>query len=248
MLSSTGLQSTAGIENANDLRRLHLTDNALSGTFPEEILSLTELRSLYISFNSFTGTIPDEIGALSRLEEFYAYGNLFNGTLPGEDLSKLSNLREFIASYNFLEGEIPAAFNAMPQLEQLSLYDQQSSSLLTGKIPNFLNSPKVWYFDASNNDLTGSIPSDFMQNSVYHNESVSVYLSNNELTGTLPIELQVFRELDISIVNNRITGLQEVFCGKSDWMQKQVGLVGCNAVRLVLLWGLGGDQRIYSAH
>ncbi len=223
-----------GIANANDLRRLHLTDNALSGTFPEGLFTLTELRTLYLSFNSFTGTIPDQISKLSNLEEFYAYGNKFNGTLPGESISKLTDLRVFVAANNFLGGEIPSAFNNMPKLEQLSLYDQQSTSLFTGTVPNFLNSPRLWYFDASNNDLTGSIPSDFMQNSAYRNESVTIYLSNNEINGTLPIELQAFRDLDIMIVGNQVSGLEEGFCEKKDWMQQQVELMGCAAVRLVL--------------
>ncbi|KAI2508081.1 hypothetical protein MHU86_6373 [Fragilaria crotonensis] len=230
MLSSTGLQSLDGIANANDLRRLHLTDNALSGTFPEELFMLTELRTLYLSFNAFTGTIPDRISKFTSLEEFYAYGNKFNGTLPGESISNLSNLQVFVVANNFLGGEIPSAFNNMPKLEQLSLYDQQSASLFTGTVPNFLNSPRLWYFDASNNDLTGSIPSDFMQNSDYRNESVTIYLSNNEITGTLPIELQAFSDLDIMIVGNRVSGLQEVFCEKKAWMQQQVASMGCAAI------------------
>lgn len=231
MLSSTGLQSTTGISNAKGIRRLHLSDNELMGTFPKELFELTELRTLYLSFNSFNGTLPTHLSKFSHMEQFYAFGNMFSGTLPGNAIAKMTNLREFILANNLLEGEIPHVFNSMSSLEQLSLYGQLSPSMLNGTVPTLLNSPKVWYFDASDNDLTGTIPVDFMKNSLYHNDSVSVYLSNNELTGTLPSELAAFTTLDLVIVGNRITGLPSEFCGKTQWMQNRVGLIGsCDAV------------------
>jgi Leucine-rich repeat (LRR) protein len=231
MLSSTGLQSTTGISNAKNMRRLHLSDNELTGTFPTELFKLTELRTLYLSFNSFTGLLPTHLSKISHMEQFYAFGNMFNGTLPGNSIAKMTNLRELILANNFLEGEIPDVFNSMSSLEQLSLYGQQSASMLNGTVPKFLNSPKLWYFDASDNDLSGTIPVDFMKNSLYHNDSVSVYLSNNELTGTVPSELASFTTLDLLIVGNKITGLPSEFCGKTQWMQNKVGLIGsCDAV------------------
>lgn len=204
----------------------------MTGSFPQELFKLNELRSLYMSFNSFYGSLPTQISKLTHLEEFYMFGNMIDGSLPGESIAALTNMREFIMPNNFLSGTIPNVFNRMAKLEQLSLYDQKSESLITGTLPHFRNAPKMWYFDISNNDLTGSIPSTFMENSVYLNEDVTVYLSNNELTGAVPVGLDAFSSLDILIVGNSITSLPSVLCDHTEWMQGHVGLVGsCNAVR-----------------
>jgi hypothetical protein len=210
-----------------------LTDNDLTGTFPDELLTLTELTSLFLSFNFFNGTFPSHISKLSKLEEFYAFGNRFTGTLPNESISKLTKLREFIMPNNYLNGKIPDSFSNLATLEQLSLYDQHSSSLFTGTIPSFLNAPRLMYFDVSNNHLNGTIPSNFMLNSIQRNENVTVYLSNNDLTGEVPTQLENFNALDLLIVGNKITSLSNDFCSKTRWMQNDVGKIGsCDAVGL----------------
>lgn len=232
-ISATGLKSIDGLTKASDMRRLHITDNDLIGSFPQDILKLTELRSLYLSFNSFDGTLPSEIGDLSNLEEFYIFGNKIKGQLPGDAIAKLSNMREFVMSNNYLTGTIPNEFNSLALLEQLSLYDQQSDTLISGTVPNFLGAPAMWYFDVTGNDLTGSIPNDFMKNSKWHDSNVTVYLGNNELTGTVPSELNIFTSLDIEIIGNLITGLPSALCDADNakWMQGQVGTIdSCDAI------------------
>lgn len=233
-LSATGLKSVDGITNAKDLRRLHVTDNDLQGPFPKEFGQLTNLRSLFLSFNSFTGSLPDEIGNLNNLIELYVYGNMISGTIPGETIAKLTKLKDFILSNNYLTGTIPNVFNSLTDLEQLSLYDQQSASLISGTVPNFLGATSLWYFDATNNDLTGSIPNDFLENSIYKDVSedndMTVYLSNNELTGALPASLAGFSSLDIQITGNSITEIPDEFCDKSLWMDGKVLGVGCDAI------------------
>jgi Leucine-rich repeat (LRR) protein len=233
MLSATGLKSIAGITKASDMRRLHITDNDLTGTFPEDIFELTQLRSLYLSFNMFTGPLPTKLSALTNLEEFYVFGNRIEGSIPSAAIAPLTNIREFIMANNFLTGKIPDVFNNLPALEQLSLFGQLSDSLLTGTLPNFLGAPTMWYFDISGNDLTGTIPKDFMKNSKWHDSDVTVYLSNNELTGAVPTELNAFTSLDLSIIGNSITGLPSVLCGadNANWMQGQLGTIGsCDAI------------------
>jgi Leucine-rich repeat (LRR) protein len=233
-ISATGLRSTMGIQNAKKtLKRLHVTDNDMSGPFPSELFELTKLVALYMSFNSFTGTLPTEIGLLSKMEEFYLFGNEIKGSIPGASIAKMSNLKEFILSNNYLTGTIPQEFSSLSLLEQLSLYDQRSASLITGTIPNFVGAPKLWYFDVSNNDMKGSIPSDFMDLSVYKDEAITIYLTNNEITGTLPVSLDLFSNMDLDITGNSITGLSGAFCDSDDdgdWMQGNVRKFGCDAI------------------
>lgn len=89
----------------------------------------------------------------------------------------------------------------------------------------------VRYFDASDNDLTGPLPDNFMMNSVVAKEPVSVYLQNNEITGTVPSELLKFDSLDIHLAGNEILEIPEPLCKIDDWMQGNAKLIGnCSAI------------------
>jgi len=236
-LSATGLKSVEGLGKAsNTLKTLHITDNEMTGTFPTDLIELTKLERLYTSFNHFEKKFPSNLGNLSNLKELYIFGNKITGSMPSNtELKKMSSLVEVIAANNYLDGIIPSQISDMPNLEQLSLYDQQSKNKLTGLLPSFVNTPKLWYFDVTNNDLTGELPPTFMKNSIYLNDdSVSINLGNNELRGPLPGVLANFRSLDIDITGNSITGLNNKFCEKGDWMQGMVGVLAnsrpCDAI------------------
>jgi Leucine-rich repeat (LRR) protein len=144
-LSSTNLASLNGIGGAKKLQELHVTDNGLKGTIPSELFWLTNLRRLYMSFNAFSGTLSGKLLAnLTNLEDFYMFGNNITGTIPSE-VGKLQALREFIMPANNLNGTVPSQFSSLSRLEQLSLYDQQGAVVLSGPIPTFANSPRLWY-------------------------------------------------------------------------------------------------------
>jgi Leucine-rich repeat (LRR) protein len=211
-LSATGLKSLVGVSTATGLRQLHVTDNDLKGNMPDEIFALTNLHSLYLSFNEFTGPLPSSIGNLSKLEEFYMYGNNITGPLPGQAISKLTSIVDFIMAENFLSGDLPIEFSSLPNLEQLSLFGQQGKARINGTIPNFSGAPKLWYFDVTSNEMTGTIPPDFMKNSIYVNDEVTVYLGQNSLTGSVPSSLEAFTNIDLLIVGNKITSIPAELC------------------------------------
>jgi len=180
-----------------------------------------------MSFNDFGGPLPGNFGTLSNLKEFYAYGNSFTGSLPSNtELEKLSNLVEFIIPNNYLEGTIPSQFSSMPALEQLSLYEQQSEGRLSGALPDFVNSPNLWYFDVTSNFISGTIPESFMKNSKYFSStdfSVSIDLGDNELKGSIPNGLAKFSSLALDITGNGITQISPKFCNLDGWMEGVVG-------------------------
>ena len=87
------------------------------------------------------------------------------------------------------------------------------------------------YFDASNNDLTGPIPDNFLVNSVFTNETVSIYLQGNEITGTIPPILSRFGFLDLNLADNRIERIPEELCHIPGWIQGNSRAVGnCSAI------------------
>lgn len=226
-LSATGLKSLVGISKAKGLRQLHVTDNDLTGNLPDEIFALTNLNSLYLSFNDFTGPLPSGIGKLSQLEEFYLYGNNITGPLPGQAISQLTSIMDFIMAENFLSGDLPTEFSSLPNLEQLSLFGQQGSARISGTIPSFSGAPNLWYFDVTGNEMTGSIPSDFMKNSIYKIDEVTIYLGQNSLTGSVPSSLDIFTNMDLLIVGNKITSIPTELCdnaGKYIWFTRYLTL------------------------
>jgi hypothetical protein len=73
------------------------------------------------------------------------------------------------------------------------------------------------FFDASGNDLSGSIPSNFLAGSLLADHNIFIILENNEITGTIPESLDPLSKLDINLADNQITGIPEVLCDNEDW-------------------------------
>ena len=87
------------------------------------------------------------------------------------------------------------------------------------------------YFDAANNDLTGTIPEDFMLNSIYSAETVTISLQNNEIGGSIPGSLSKFSKLDLNLAGNEIVEIPLKLCEIEGWVEGNVGIVGtCDAI------------------
>jgi hypothetical protein len=73
------------------------------------------------------------------------------------------------------------------------------------------------FFDASGNDLSGSIPSNFLAGSLLADHNIYIILEDNEISGTIPESLEPLSKLDINLADNQITGIPEVLCDNNDW-------------------------------
>ena len=84
ILSDANVWKLEGIGSAPALKSLHLTNNAITGTVPEEIYQLTTLEELYLNYNNFTGSVSSNIGRLKNLELLYFYQNALSGEIHTE--------------------------------------------------------------------------------------------------------------------------------------------------------------------
>ncbi|KAI7727868.1 hypothetical protein M8C21_005853 [Ambrosia artemisiifolia] len=129
------------IGKLNKLKILSLRSNLLSGTLPNDLLSIPSLQSIYLQHNNFSGeitTLPSQITALDLSS------NAFSGNIPELNLTRL---RVFNISHNMLNGSIPVSLQKFPvsSFEGNSLCGSplsQCSSLNTDVPPVPVNSKK----------------------------------------------------------------------------------------------------------
>lgn len=225
-LSATGLKSLAGIGRAINLKELHVTDNDMTGLFPEEIFNLTALEKLYLSFNKYSGTLPTQIGELISLREFYAYTNNMSGVLPTE-LGNLVNIENLVIGKNNFEGNLPTQLNKLVNLREFSVYYNEK---MTGNILDFSEATKLEKLDLEGNGFSGQIPSSFLSGLdadfiADSDNEIVLHLADNALTGTIPVELSKIANLYLDIVGNEFTEVPASFCKEEQslWMNGKVG-------------------------
>lgn len=99
---------------------------------------------------------------------------------------------------------------------------------LTGPLPSFNNAPRLFVLQLDGNDLSGTIPSDFLSASL---KVQSVDLRFNALSGAVPSELDSLDKLSLLLAGNQISELPKEFCDNLDWMDGTVGLAqSCDAI------------------
>jgi Leucine-rich repeat (LRR) protein len=226
------LTNVNGLEDAPEtLEDLRLTKNQISAGFPSEILSLTNLQKLYLNFNDMEGSLPTEIGNLKLLKELYLFSNKITGNLPTE-IGLLDKMEFFTLGDNLFQGSIPSEVNNMLNLQIFSVHaSDEGAGRLTGKLPSFSNAGYLQKISLTNNELTGSIPDDFLLHNSNTDEIVSINLRNNKISGTIPESMTRFENLDLDLVGNEIEGpLPGSFCDKGRWMSGLVEQYGCNAI------------------
>jgi Leucine-rich repeat (LRR) protein len=154
------------------LRTLDVSDNSFSGSIPDSLTNLTRLRRLTLSRNSLSGRIPDSLSSLSELEELYLDNNQFRGP-------------------------IPSSFNRVVSLKRLEI--QRNN--LTGAIPDLGSLRMLFFFDASDNELSGEVPI------TLPTSLVEISVRNNNLEGKLPNNVGNLRFLQVmDLSQNRLSG------------------------------------------
>ena len=230
-LDNIGLTSLNGIENAPSLTSLHVKDNDFA-SFPTEITKLTKLQVLYLSGNQFNIAIPSEISQLSSLIFFQCETCGFSGKIP-DWFGNLENLEYLSLSDNKLTGEIPLSLQLLNSLEHLDLSSQiQRGGGLTGDLPSFANQPHLIELYLNDNNLSGTISTDFLQDN--QSESIRVDLRKNKISGSIPVELLArIDDFTILLANNQISSIPDEFCDNDfnkSWNHGDMMAYGCEGL------------------
>ncbi|CAL5366284.1 unnamed protein product [Camellia sinensis] len=125
---------TCGRRHHQRVVLLDLWSLKLSGNISPYIGNLSFLRALHLQNNSFVHIIPPELGHLKRLEVLYLNNNSISvcgETLPSKIGNVLQNLKILSISTNQFTGSIPISIS---------------------------NASNLFYFDTSENDLIGGVP------------------------------------------------------------------------------------------
>ncbi|KAJ9693225.1 hypothetical protein PVL29_012110 [Vitis rotundifolia] len=158
---------------------IDLSDNNLSGEFPQEITKLFGLVFLNLSRNQITGVIPSNIGEfLPNLQVLSLSGNRITGTIP-DSIGRITNLEVIDFSRNNLSGSIPSTINNCSSLLVLDL----GKNNLFGMLPKSLGQlQSLQSLHLDHNKLSGEFPSSW-QNLT----GLDVLdLSYNRLSGQVP--------------------------------------------------------------
>ncbi|PWA50046.1 leucine-rich repeat protein [Artemisia annua] len=215
---SGGIPRTLG--SLSMLQSLNMGGNKLSGRLPASLVNLTKLNIIQLSGNELNGSIPTWLGReLSFLRLVNLKSNSFDGNIPHE-ICHLTHIQILELSDNNLSGPIPSCLNNYTVLSGKetvvnALYRTYSFDTSTeviasdslvrkgreDKYSTIL--PQVLLLDFSNNDLSGSIPSELTALSALQ----SLNLSRNQLTGRIPEKIggmKALESFDLSV--NRLSG------------------------------------------
>lgn len=191
--------SAMSLTALTELQVLRLDQNSLAGPLPD-IAGLAKLTKVDLHGNQFTGTIPSLAG-LASLSEFAVNSNQLTGSTPM--LSGLPQLKVFNAAGNRLNGAIGALAGAVALEEfyvQNNKISQTNDTGLTGPIPSLAGLVKLRKFDASNNRLDGI--TDLANLPVL----AEFNASRNQLSGSIPPLTGLPKLYNLYLNDNALTG------------------------------------------
>ncbi|KAG7572639.1 Leucine-rich repeat [Arabidopsis suecica] len=194
----------SGIVNLRNLEFVNLSgNNILGGVIPSGFGSLEKLKYLDLQGNSFSGEVMSLFSQLNSVEYVDISRNNFSGSL---DLglaksSFVSSIRYLNVSGNSLVGEL-FAHDGIPFFDSLEVFDA-SSNQLSGSVPVFSFVVSLKILRLQDNQLSASLPPGLLQES--STILTELDLSLNQLEGPVgSITSSTLEKLNLS--SNRLSG------------------------------------------
>ena len=167
-----------------------------------------------MNWNFLVGTLPEDIDAISALTFLHLSGNDFHGEIPSS-IGNLAKLQELVLDDCLISGALPTELSALPQLRHVSIVRLAKAGRdIAGKLPSFDKVSMLESIGLGGNDLTGSIPDNFLAASLGVQE---VVLNHNNLVGSIPDGLASLSELRLAVVDNEISEMSQEFCDSNAW-------------------------------
>ncbi len=127
---------------------INLWNNALAGSIPAELGSLSNLIGLSFFNNQLTGSIPSEMGSLTNLQWLELGENELTGSIPSQ-LGDLSNLSSLNLNDNQLSEGVPSELSNLSVLNNLDLRNNTLDVF-----PSELSSLTLEWAHATSNNFT----------------------------------------------------------------------------------------------
>ncbi len=177
------------LKDMTKLITFDLHDNSLTGTIPEFSNSLQDLD---LSTNNFTGKLREMPTSLTNL---HLEMNSIEGSLGS--LSKLTALVTLNMSHNRFD-------STLPELEATNLMSMDfTNNFIEGNLLDYSDLESLQYASFSQNLLSGSLPSHFMNLT----SLMFLDLSFNNLNGPIPGEIKNLTSIStLNLCFNSITG------------------------------------------
>ncbi|KAL9284743.1 putative non-specific serine/threonine protein kinase [Arabidopsis thaliana] len=191
-----GFRCDSVVTGSGRVTELSLDQAGYSGSLSSVSFNLPYLQTLDLSGNYFSGPLPDSLSNLTRLTRLTVSGNSFSGSIP-DSVGSMTVLEELVLDSNRLYGSIPASFNGLSSLKRLEI----QLNNVSGEFPDLSSLKNLYYLDASDNRISGRIPS-FLPESI-----VQISMRNNLFQGTIPESFKLLNSLEvIDLSHNKLSG------------------------------------------
>ncbi|KAJ1378803.1 Leucine-rich repeat [Sesbania bispinosa] len=222
--------------NFSNVNVMELSSCRLSGHFPNDIFQIQTLNVLDMSDNQdLHGFLPNFQDDVS-LHTMNLSNTNFSGSLPGA-ISNLKQLSTLDLSNCQFNGTLPISMSGLSKLVHLDL----SFNKFTGPLPSFKMCKNLRYLSLLHNNLTGAIPSAYLEGLV---NLLTINLGDNSFNGKVPPSLFTLPSLqELTLSHNGFDGPLDEFPNASSSKLQLIdlssnGLQGPIPVSLFQLQGL----------
>ncbi|VVB18349.1 unnamed protein product [Arabis nemorensis] len=191
-----GFRCDSVVSGSGRVTEISLDHPGYSGSLSSVSFNLPYLQTLDLSGNYFSGPLPDSLSNLTRLTRLTVSGNSFSGSIP-DSIGSMLALEELQLDNNRLDGSIPASLNGLQNLKRLEI----QLNNITGEFPDLNKLKNLNYLDASDNRISGRVPSSLPES------VVQISMRNNLIEGTIPQSFKFLHSLQVvDLSNNRLSG------------------------------------------
>ncbi|CAI9760059.1 unnamed protein product [Fraxinus pennsylvanica] len=165
------------------LNYFNLSRNSLNGSLPKVITLFPKLTVLDVSFNQLEGPLLNSLLKSSTLQELHLQNNKLAGNINFSSRMDESKFCVLDLSHNQLSGYFPDGFGSLTGLQMLNI----GGNNFSGSLPTSLGeNSTLTSLDISQNHFTGPLPK------TLPNSLQSFNASYNDLSGIVPENLRKF--------------------------------------------------------